>query len=221
MAEGHNSPLRDERLTIKAFWSLTHGTPSRTFSTTGEVMRPRFKLSFAGVLIGLAFLEPGTAGAASRSPGTTGYSSVISHAVSSKAGSSNQPATTKSTGYLIRCNHAYSFTDGNGVFTMQHTCFSTTTNWGFRINAGICSTITSTVHETGMYWDRNGAFAGQQAPHDLGCIYQFHGTFNPTRGLDHITNLDYFTYSVGRRIDQVEVFGDWTILDSTCSPTSC
>lgn len=124
-------------------------------------------------------------------------------------------------GALIHCNKFYSFSDSNGTYTIQHACFSATAPWSFKISPSVCAIVTSEVAETGMSWTRNGVTQSRQAPHVEACTYLFHGTYNPAKGLDKITYSDIFSFTVTGGRGSLTIRGSFTILDSTCSPTSC
>lgn len=123
---------------------------------------------------------------------------------------------------LIHCNKSYSFSDSNGTYTIQHACYGSTAPWGFRIKSTLCAIATSAVSETGMSWTRNGVTQPTQALHPgYPCDYTFHGTYNPARGNDRLTYSDHFTFSIPNGHADLHIYGSFTVLDSTCSPTSC
>lgn len=129
-------------------------------------------------------------------------------------------------GALIHCNKGYSFPDSNGTYTIQHACGGTTAPWGFKISSSLCSIAISPVSEQGMDWTRNGVRQPRQAPHPVvPCGYQFHGTYSPARDFDKISYSDTMTFrvSVGGSTGTatLNIYGSFTLLNSTCSPTSC
>jgi hypothetical protein len=104
-------------------------------------------------------------------------------------------------GAYLYCNHAYSFSDGDGTFTFQHKCGGTTGPWGWKASAGLCSIVEGRTDgdmvEIGMVWTRNGKRQSVQAPHEEGfCGRQFHGTFNPDHDYDHIVYKDEWVFGV-------------------------
>lgn len=133
-------------------------------------------------------------------------------------GGSSNPA-------LLNCNHAYSFSDANGVFSIQHACGSGTAAWGYKLG-GICSFAISPASEYGMSWTRNGTPQARQAAHSEPCTYQFHGTFNPGRDNDTIAYSDAYTFKVlvpgsGTGTANLNMWGLVKFLAYPCSPTSC
>jgi hypothetical protein len=134
-----------------------------------------------------------------------------------------RPSTTPTpaaapSGALIHCNKYYSFPDANGTFHIQHACGSSTAPWGYNISPALCAAVVAPVTESGMNWTRNGVAQPRQAPHVVGCTYQFHGTFNPGRDYDRITYSDHFTLP---GLGDLDIYGSFTLLGSPCSPTSC
>lgn len=124
-------------------------------------------------------------------------------------------------GALIHCNKFYSFSDGNGTYTIQHACGGATAPWSFKISSGNCAIATSAVTEAGMSWTRNGVTQPRQSPHVVPCDYLIHGTYNPARDYDRITYSDTMTFRFSNGTATLNIHGDFTLLGSPCSPTSC
>jgi hypothetical protein len=108
----------------------------------------------------------------------------------------NSTAAGPSGGEFLVCDEVHSFSDSDGTYTIRHPCGGTTGSWSYQISPGVCSFVISNVDETGMIWTRNGTMQGMQAPHDEGCRYFFHGTYNPEQDFDSIAYIDDFTFTV-------------------------
>jgi len=135
---------------------------------------------------------------------------------------SKTPHAAGPTGASLHCNTVYNFSDTNNRFTIQHKCGSTTAPWVITLSAALCGIVTSPVFEAGMSWTRNGTVQPKQSNHTQGCLYYFHGTFNPDHDYDHLTYSDTFTFTaLGGGRGSLNVYGDFTITGSPCSPTSC
>lgn len=137
----------------------------------------------------------------------------------------SQPPVTEGqgpAGTIIHCNRLYTFSDGDGTYSIQHACGATSSPWGYKISTGVCAIVASAVTEAGMSWTRNGVAQGKQSPHVEPCDYHFHGTYNPDHDYDHIAYADVFTFLVkGNGHGTLQIHGDFTTVGSPCSPTSC
>jgi hypothetical protein len=142
----------------------------------------------------------------------------VEHAVS--GGVVAAPAQTN----VIDCNRSYAFGDPNGTYTVQRACSSSVAPWGFKISAPLCGLAISNVTETGMSWTLNGVVKPRQAPHVVGCAYQFHGSYNPVQPPDRVTYSDTFTFRIvasgSTGTARLHISGT-LVFDTPCSPTSC
>lgn len=113
-------------------------------------------------------------------------------------------------GAKLKCDIGYTFGyNGEGNFSIQHACASSTGPWGFKISSSVCSIVTSSVAEHGMSWTRNGSGQPRQAPHTAPCSYQFHGTYNPDKDNDHITYADQFDFDWDDGTGYIKITGDF------------
>jgi hypothetical protein len=73
-----------------------------------------------------------------------------------------------------------------------------------------------------MSWTRNGTIKPKQAPHNVSCLNQFHGTYNPGRDNDHLGYNDTFTFKVeGNGSATLNIVGNFYLSPFPCSPTAC
>ncbi|MFD7918945.1 hypothetical protein ACFV3R_06965 [Streptomyces sp. NPDC059740] len=96
----------------------------------------------------------------------------------------------------LRCDRNPSWSDANGTLAARFNCHYSTINWGYRISARVRSVITSSVHESGVSWWRNGHRQPKNAGHVVGASYHFHGTLKPVRHGNHVQFQDYMTFRV-------------------------
>jgi hypothetical protein len=62
----------------------------------------------------------------------------------------------------------------------------------------------------------------KQAPHNVGCLNHFHGTYNPGHDNDHLGYSDTFTFKVeGDRSASLNIVGSFYLSPFPCSPTAC
>jgi hypothetical protein len=99
-------------------------------------------------------------------------------------------------GAWLYCNTFYSFSTVDATWSFQHQCGGKTGPWGIDLAAKWCAVAIGVAAEQGMDWTYNGVKQGRQAPHAQGCIYQFHGTYNPDYDYDWITYSDTFQLPV-------------------------
>lgn len=93
------------------------------------------------------------------------------------------------------CGSFVSQGDSNGSWSIQYYCGTTRTlPWGFQLSVAIQAIIVGNVSERGLSWWRNGAFAGQNAPHTVPPSYLFHGTMTPVYAGNQIDYSDYFSF---------------------------
>lgn len=177
-----------------------------------------------GAILSALFLSAGvaTADPVSAQPGGR-YSSVLT--LDGKVivrSTSITPSGQGPTGQSLHCNIANNFPDGNGIYSVQHACRGKTGPWGYRINAAVCSSAGTPVHEAGMAWARNGRTQGTQSPHLEDCRYFWHGSYNPDLDYDHIAYSDVFTWlTKNGGHAQLQIYGNFTTSGTPCSPTSC
>jgi len=98
--------------------------------------------------------------------------------------------------YPIYCNSSHRFTDSNGTYSVQRACGSKLAPWGFRFSTAIQAICVSyTVDEHGMKWWKNGVYWSTNSRHNnMGCGYQFHGTYNPVPKGSKVDYEDIFTF---------------------------
>jgi hypothetical protein len=136
----------------------------------------------------------------------------------------SRPGAGPTGGAFLVCDKVHSFSDSDGTYTIQHACQGTTGPWGYRISTGLCASVVSDVHESGMAWTRNGKTQGTQSPHTEYCRYQFHGNYNPEDDFDLIAYNDYltFTIEVGGQTGSADLHIYGSFYSAECSnPSVC
>lgn len=127
------------------------------------------------------------------------------------------------TGQSLHCNIVNNFYDGDGTYSVQHTCGGTTAAWVYLISGAACSTAAGPVNEAGQIWALQGKTMPMQSPHPgVPCNYRFHGTYRPFHDLNNVAYSDVITWitKTGGRA-QLQYYGHFSISGSPCSPTSC
>lgn len=105
------------------------------------------------------------------------------------------PVTTAAAGESMWCLGSIGVGDANSFFTIQYSCGSRRRlAWSWKLSAALRAIIVSPVSERGLEWWRNGAFAGQNAPHSAPKDYTFHGNMNPVYAGNDIDYQDYATF---------------------------
>ncbi|NEA55591.1 hypothetical protein G3I60_15895 [Streptomyces sp. SID13666] len=97
---------------------------------------------------------------------------------------------------VLMCYNNRSFATTNGVFYARHNCTFSNINWGYKISPKVQAIITSTVHETGLRWWKNGKSQPANSNHFVGKSYYFHGTMGPVKSWDGIDFQDYMSFSI-------------------------
>jgi hypothetical protein len=73
-----------------------------------------------------------------------------------------------------------------------------------------------------MDWTRNGHIQSRQSPHNVGCTYLFHRTYNPAHDNDHLGYNDTFTFKVqGDGNAVLNIVGNFHLLSYPCTPAIC
>ncbi|BFU44701.1 hypothetical protein KRMM14A1004_29380 [Krasilnikovia sp. MM14-A1004] len=123
------------------------------------------------------------------------FDSPISQQQAAAITSAMAGPTVTPTGESMWCLGYISRNDANSTFYIQYNCGSPRTlTWGWKLSASLQSVIVSSVSEIGLQWWRNGAFAGQNAPHVVPKDYTIHGTMNPVYAGNDIDYQDYATF---------------------------
>jgi hypothetical protein len=88
------------------------------------------------------------------------------------------------------------YSDHDGTFTAEWYPDNRQIRWTYRISAAVRAIITSPVSEEGLYYEINGKGQPQNAPHNVGSDYLFHGTMSNVSNYSTVEYTDYYSFEV-------------------------
>ncbi|MET0763454.1 MAG: hypothetical protein ABWY29_01215 [Blastococcus sp.] len=105
-------------------------------------------------------------------------------------------STQGATGQSIPARYSRSFSDYNGILTLQNNNeLNPSVAWGYRLSPASRTLIASLVYEEGLYFETSRWYTGQNSPHTVSDDYVFHGTMKPTYTYDRVEYIDYFHFT--------------------------